>query len=160
MSQSAQSAQPTQSTDKRTVLGAGKGGKGGTGRVSGGRGGSGNATRVNPIHTPLFSFIDGGEGGEGGRSTHGQGGHGGNGNAPQVDSKLVELEKGQTPEVMSLHDFCEKYKLQAAEQKLEDDGYSSSTGLFQATEQDLLDAGLKVGHIREIAGALAKLRDA
>ncbi|KAF7331186.1 hypothetical protein MSAN_02437200 [Mycena sanguinolenta] len=97
----------------------------------------------------------GGIGGDGGPGDV-NGGDGGVGRAPKFGKQLLVPEAtGIHMPAIPLDNFCEKYDLSNnLRSRLEDSGFETVAGIFEASPGDLKDAGFKAGQVNEVKRAL------
>ncbi|KAJ6569184.1 hypothetical protein B0H19DRAFT_1256843 [Mycena capillaripes] len=140
-------------TDPRPTIRGGIGGGGGRGGKNGGHGASGEAAQMRLEHVKNFSDITGGHGGKGGEGVNGNGGDGGVGGGNDFGGPPIVEGTPAKPEskVLTLGLSTVIKTL------LEEEGYETVGGLFQATHADLTQARLKRGQINEVKHVLNQL---
>nr|GAT50621.1 predicted protein [Mycena chlorophos] len=142
--------------DERPTLEGGEGGAGGKADY-GGDGGRGQGTLLNLTDAVAFKAVKGGTGGTGGEGIT-KGGTGGLGEATRLNHMIIMLgSKNRTVVLppLSVADFCKKYRLSPAIQKiLEEEEYAFASSLLELSDEDLKDLKLKRGQIAEVKRAL------
>ncbi|KAJ6587950.1 hypothetical protein B0H19DRAFT_1225952 [Mycena capillaripes] len=107
------------------------------------------------IETLQYHDIMGGIGGEGGKGDR-NGGDGGAGRGHHLEMSLVPPVDGEVP-YLTIPEFCKQYHLSNIIcDLLENKGFGSAEDLFEATDFNLVEAGLQVGHIAAVRRALKK----
>ncbi|KAF7291709.1 hypothetical protein HMN09_01262500 [Mycena chlorophos] len=142
--------------DERPTLEGGEGGAGGKADY-GGEGGVGQGTLLNLTDAAAFKAVKGGIGGVGGEGIT-KGGTGGLGEATKLNHMIIMLgSKNRTVVLppLSIADFCKKYRLSPAIQKiLEEEEYALASSLLELSDEDLKDLKFKRGQIAEVKRAL------
>ncbi|KAJ7198434.1 hypothetical protein B0H12DRAFT_1166044, partial [Mycena haematopus] len=150
--------------DFRPIIRGGVGGGGGRGlRGNGGHGGRGEAAQMRLDDAARFREIHGGAGGLGGEGGE-NGGEGGIGEGNKFGQGLRMMEESPAadgcsadPEV-TLLELKQKFKLGSAiYELLAEEGYDTVAGLLEATDGDLMEAGLKKGQINQLKAILRKV---
>ncbi|KAF7331219.1 hypothetical protein MSAN_02440700 [Mycena sanguinolenta] len=121
------------------------------------RGGIGGDGVGEAAHMSL-AMVQGRVGGQGGEGV--TIGAGGMGEASKFSEPLYEGDASDTPS-MSVDDFCQQYHVSEEIRKLlEEEGFEATGDLFQVSEDNLREAGLKDKQIAEVKRALNDLATA